>query len=1078
MHGTKFAFILAIGTFATGTFAADYTVNDGDSLDAAISAAKRGDNIYVGPGTYTTSTQYGPNILGNLIGVGETRDDVIIQSSGSYRTLRLADGGRIEKVTIIGEGTYKADKGGAVEVNGGMITNCVITGGTAYGNDSKNAGGNLYVNANGALIVDCVITGGKTKNRGGNVCLDHGTVRNCTISGGSIPEKKDSNAEQFGGNVFMYQGNLENCTVTGGSSERAGNVYVYNSVSVVKDCTIADGTVSNYGGNLFMRDGTLINCLVTNGTCNASGGNVYIQAGSIKDCQMGGGTTKDNEGGSVYMTGGTIDGLFAVCNGSVKGSGGCVWMNNGTLKNSHLVGGTATGYYGGTLYMDGGTAQDTVLEGGVSSREGGNLYMNKGTATRLTISGGKATNDGGNVRLKAGSLSDSTITDGAIGTGSQKKGANVYMDGSSTLSRCTLKGGASENDYDGGSLCVYSGTAVVEDCLVAESSIGGILLGTASKVYSSTVVNNNRYGIWSWHKGHTIYNSVIFGNVRDGETREWWGDLPVNDGAALDHCAASDGAVTDARFSLVSVSASDFVDYANGDYRPARTSALVDVGMNDPRGEAASTLDCAGKPRLMGTIDIGAYEYQPSGLTVSIESVTKDHVYAPATFTFTHASANSASPENVKFVYDFGDGTVSAPTAELTIQHVYTTPGVYTVKITALNDCEEEEADQTYADYVRTTSSKVYVTPGNPNAAFPYDTPATGYATLADAVKEALDDYVISLEEGTYEVAGQIDLNKAITLRGVAGNPEKVVLRNTVETADGYKYRVLQVGTGARVENLTIENGRVRNQYGGNVRVHAGGVVSNCVIRAGRVTADNGNAAGAGVCIAGSGSIVTHCVITGNICDGTSNDKNYAGGAVFVEYGSQAGRLSNCLIAQNTYVTSGEDVKAGTAGVRFGGGNDRTAIENCTIAGNTVEGQVTDDSAGLYCTSWHALVRNCAIAGNYETGKAKCTSVKLDFSSGSGFSYLNNLTDDALIQESGDKSKGNILAANLAAVFRNAATGDYRPKIAGALVDKGTATLALAPGVDLSGSTRVAFDVIDIGCYECALRAGFVITFR
>ena len=116
--------------------ATDYTVPTDGTLDEVIGMAKKGDNIYVEKGTYTTSTQYGPNVLGNLIGTGATRDDVIIQSSGSYRTLRLADGGRIENVTIVGEGTYKADKGGAVGVSGATSTSCLITGGTADGNDS------------------------------------------------------------------------------------------------------------------------------------------------------------------------------------------------------------------------------------------------------------------------------------------------------------------------------------------------------------------------------------------------------------------------------------------------------------------------------------------------------------------------------------------------------------------------------------------------------------------------------------------------------------------------------------------------------------------------------------------------------------------------------------------------------------------------------------------------------------------------------------------------------------------------------------------------------------------------------
>jgi hypothetical protein len=101
---------LLVGAFALSAAATDYKVPEDGTLDAVIGKAAKGDTVYVAPGTYRTSAQYGPNILCNLIGTGATRDDVVIESSGSYRTLRLADGGRIENVTIVGEGSYKAEE--------------------------------------------------------------------------------------------------------------------------------------------------------------------------------------------------------------------------------------------------------------------------------------------------------------------------------------------------------------------------------------------------------------------------------------------------------------------------------------------------------------------------------------------------------------------------------------------------------------------------------------------------------------------------------------------------------------------------------------------------------------------------------------------------------------------------------------------------------------------------------------------------------------------------------------------------------------------------------------------------------
>ena len=90
------------GSFA---FATDYYVsttgsdeNDGLSsetavatIDKAISlATTKDDTIHVAPGTYQTSTQWGPNLLATMVGTGSSRDEVVIESSGAYRTLRMA----------------------------------------------------------------------------------------------------------------------------------------------------------------------------------------------------------------------------------------------------------------------------------------------------------------------------------------------------------------------------------------------------------------------------------------------------------------------------------------------------------------------------------------------------------------------------------------------------------------------------------------------------------------------------------------------------------------------------------------------------------------------------------------------------------------------------------------------------------------------------------------------------------------------------------------------------------------------------------------------------------------------------
>ena len=970
-----------------GAMAADYYVattgnddNDGLSaeapfatVDKAISSAtSASDNIYVEAGTYSTTTQWGPNLQARLIGLGATRDEVVIQSAGTYRTLRMAANSWLENVTIVGEGTWQADKGGAIEMNGGTLTNCVVRDGTAYGNDSKNAGGNLYVNSDGALVVDCVISGGASKNRGGNVCLDHGTLRKCTITAGSIPEKKDSNAEQHGGNVWTYQGTIVNCTISGGAAERAGNVYLYDAAAVLSGSTVYGGSVTNHGGNVFQRNGIISNCVVFSGIAySAAGGNIHIQNGSIMNS--------------------------VVSNGMAKTSGGNVYMSGGTISDTSISGGNA--------------------EAASWDHGGGNVFMSPGRLTRCRVFGGSVGGDKG--------------------------------------------GGIRSRNAD----------SVIEDCLVFGNANGGICLEGKGKHYNNTVVNNGAYGVWGYGSNPgTFVNCVFCGNRDSGDSlNEWKGNDPA--AADLYNCAFGQnpikGSVDISKWEKTVYLADDsaFADYANGDYHIVSGSVLQDAGAADNRADASIT-DLDGNPRQSGTIDIGCYEFQKADMTVRIVSVDKSEALAPSTFTFTHAAENSADPSTLRFTYDFGDGSAQATTSEMSISHEYAIPGRYTVTIKANSDCEDDvPATQPYPDFVTVWSSRVYVTPGNAGAAFPYNTPETGYATLADALSDALDGCEIRMADGVYEQTSKISVSKAVCVIGNMSNPGAVVIRNTATAASGQgDKRVMAIdNAGAVVCGLTLEGGQVYHGNGGNLNISAG-MISNCVVRGGVAYAgtDAEYGMGAGIALSGSG-VVSHCVITNNEVRGEASGKWVQGGAVVFPWGS-SGKLRNCLVAGNRWIVDSETAN-GTAGILYHGSTSGSRVENCTVTANEIAGTCGGQSAaGLRC-DWNSVVRNSVIAGN-RIG-AVVSNVFLAKDGDDWKDGLNTcVTEDAL-------PSGNLTCwtATLDFMFDDFENGDYRPMVGGALCDKGIEPL-VEVSVDLAGNPRVFGKGIDIGCYECQRKPG------
>jgi len=73
----------------------------------------------------------------------------------------------------------------------------------------------------------------------------------------------------------------------------------------------------------------------------------------------------------------------------------------------------------------------------------------------------------------------------------------------------------------------------------------------------------------------------------------------------------------------------------------------------------------------------------------------------------------------------------------------------------------------------------------------------------------------------------------------------------------------------------------------------------------------------------------------------------------------------------------------------------------------------------------------------------------------------------------------NIDDASALTVFKDYAGGDFSLAPDGGAFNAGTLTgLTLQPSVDLAGNPRVAFDKIDVGCYECQTEPSTLIIFH
>ena len=773
------------------------------------------------------------------------------------------------------------------------------------------------------------------------------------------------------------------------------------------------------------------------------GGTVYMAGGEIRDCVIKDGTCKS--GGSNNNAGGNI-----YCNNTAS-----------VIANCLITGGRAQNR-GGNVCLDQGTLRGCTVYNGVTSdgsdNSGGNVWTYKGKIENCTLTNGQAAN-GGNLYLHNANAicADCKISGGTASNG----GGNVYNRG--RLTRCSITGGTSTAQGMGGGVRNNGSDAVLEDCLIADNVNGGLLQEGAAKIYSCTIVNNQYMGVYGYgsaSKSTVWLNTIVYGNTGDSasDIRPWRGDQPnLMTACAIDSQDMA-GRNTYANCVYLADSAV-FSNYAGRDYTLAAKFGLIDAGTSDER-EFASTTDLLGNPRLSGLVDIGCYEYQKTTMSVDIALAdSAETVYAPGSVTFNVTATGYPAGQTPTFTVNFGDGSAEVETTDTQVVHEFTTAGKFTVTVQA-SAAGAFDAQGQLSSFVQIASKTIYVNPGNVSEAFPYNTPGTGYANIADAVSAAAEGHEIRLLPGVHEVSGQLSIG-GFTVHGVSATaeetvrPEDVIVRNVSEP-DGYKYRVMEVtNAAARVANLTIENGRVINQDGGNLRL-AAGIVSNCVIRGGLVrrVGDSDkdiNAAGGGVEI-GQGTL-THCVVSNNVVEGTSFKNYFAGGAVYFTYGQKGGHVSNCLVAYNSYKPDREAY--GSAGIQFGGANENSSVENCTVVSNIVVGTLNGDSAGISCTTWYGRLRNNIVLGNYETGKEKFTAVVMDTQHGT---YVGNITE---------------AEADHVSVFRDFAIGDFGIKPFSAAYGAGTiAGLVLAPSVDLAGAPRVQFDRIDAGCYECQVRRG------
>ena len=550
----------------------------------------------------------------------------------------------------------------------------------------------LNVPAQFATIQDAV----SAAAAGDTILLANGTytgAKNREIDFGG----KDLIVKSSGGAV----GCIIDCQQTGRAFHLTAGV---TAASRIDGLTIKNGNVTTFGGGIY-ADGsnpTVTNCTFTNNTA-------YVP---------GSGST----GRPFGFGGGISGGIVTNCTftGNTGGGGGGTY--NSTAINCTFTSNTATA--GGGMY--GGTATGCTFTGNTALNSGGG--MNGGNVTNCTFTGNTAATGGGG--MAGGAATNCTFTGNTSSfIGGGMSGGNAI---GCIFTNNTANTSAGNSGVSGGG-GIYGGSAI--DCFLFSNTAkvnGGGSYNTT--LLNCTVVGNTAQGNFGggiYNTGSaTITNSIIWGNkaAANAGIKNDGGTLTVTYSDVQDGYAGAGNLNADPLF----------VNLAAGDLHLTASSPCVDAGI---ASDSLPATDLDGKKRVVGTPDLGAYEY---GTRVPVGTNT-DYATGAGPVSVALADVNgdgkpdivtaNFSASTVSVLFGKGDGSFGAKTDYVV------GPGPHGVAVADLN--HDGRPDIVTANYSNNTVSVLL---GNGDGTFgPKKDYQVGYGPFALALADVNGDGLLDV---------------------------------------------------------------------------------------------------------------------------------------------------------------------------------------------------------------------------------------------------------------------------------------------------------------------------------------------
>lgn len=218
--------------------------------------------------------------------------------------------------------------------------------------------------------------------------------------------------------------------------------------------------------------------------------------------------------------------------------------------------------------------------------------------------------------------------------------------------------------------------------------------------------------------------------------------------------------------------------------------------------------------------------------------------------------------------------------------------------------------------------------------------------SLRDAITIATDGDTIELPSGTYVLSGtlgELSINDDITIAGTGVTSASVVLQAGANS----RHFALLGGT-TTLSNLTLQNGRPDNDYGGAINMIGGAnLILNSVVITNNQTIQNGGA----IALDKGGLTLNNSIIV-------SNTAGSHGGGIFNQEGTIT--FNNSQVITNSAVASGGGIyiNAALASLTMNGGKINGNIGNIANANNAFA------SGGVHLTAGTMTLNSGEIRGN------------------------------------------------------------------------------------------------------------------